>query len=55
MMVVAGGEVQSGLILNFAVSLATKSARRRRIDQGSGGKDEMRKVRRVVRQLKLEV
>jgi hypothetical protein len=25
MMVVAGGEVQSGLSLNFAVSLATKS------------------------------
>jgi hypothetical protein len=44
MMAVAGGEVQSGLSLNFAVSLATKSARRRRIDQGSGGKDESGKV-----------
>jgi len=38
MMVVAGGEVQSGLSLNFAVSLATKSTEGAKSTKAAGEK-----------------
>ena len=38
MMVVAGGEVQSGLSLNFAVSLATKSTEGAESSKAAGEK-----------------
>ena len=38
MMVVAGGEVQSGLSLNFAVSLATKSTEGAKSSKAGGEK-----------------